>query len=235
MKHEHRILPGHMGGEYAENNVVLVEVTKCNRQTANHVMWHYANWRLWHKEEDKIAWKGLAGFYGKEEIIHERSRLGGRISGAAMRDSGRLAEIGRESGKRAMSEGGWLYERRVEYGKLGYSSGIGKPENRMSPQEQSELAKKLYAEGKGLASLSPEEKTEAGRRGGAIGGSRNKENKTGVCGIPPEEHSKRMSETNKQKWACPVCGYTNIARHVNKHMLEEHNLTKDTKIKVAIG
>ena len=75
MKHKHRILPGHMGGEYTEGNVISVEVTACNQSTANHVMWHYANWALWGKTEDFLAWKGLSGFYGKEEIIQEINRM----------------------------------------------------------------------------------------------------------------------------------------------------------------
>ncbi len=78
MKHKHRILPGHMGGEYTDGNVIEVEVTNCSGFTANHVMWHYANWSLWGKEEDFLAWKGLAGFYGKEEIIREIYRVNGK-------------------------------------------------------------------------------------------------------------------------------------------------------------
>jgi len=81
MKHNHRITPGHMGGKYVEGNVISVEVTACNKQTANHVMWHYANWGLWGKHEDKIAWKGLAGFWDKEEIIRESLRAGGSVVG----------------------------------------------------------------------------------------------------------------------------------------------------------
>jgi hypothetical protein len=78
MKHKHRILPGHMGGEYVEGNVISVEVTNCNQSTANHVMWHYANWNLWGREEDFLAWRGLAGFYSKEEIIEEIHRVNGK-------------------------------------------------------------------------------------------------------------------------------------------------------------
>jgi hypothetical protein len=70
-----------MGGEYVEGNVIKVEVTSCDKQVANHAMWHYANWRLWGKEEDRLAWLGLAGHYNKEEVIKERIRIGGRNSG----------------------------------------------------------------------------------------------------------------------------------------------------------
>jgi hypothetical protein len=75
MKHEHRIVPGHRGGEYVEGNVIEVEVVECNQQTASHAMWHYAEWKLHGKKEDFYAWKGLAGYLGKEEIIEELQNL----------------------------------------------------------------------------------------------------------------------------------------------------------------
>jgi hypothetical protein len=81
MKHNHRINPGHNGGEYTEGNVISVEVIQCDTNTASHAMWHYANWRLWGKHEDKVAWKALSGFWGQEEIIQETLRAGGMYAG----------------------------------------------------------------------------------------------------------------------------------------------------------
>lgn len=81
MKHKHRINPGHNGGDYTEGNVISVEVVKCNGNTSSHAMWHYANWRLWGKLEDKIAWKALSGFWGQEKIIQETLRAGGMYAG----------------------------------------------------------------------------------------------------------------------------------------------------------
>lgn len=232
MKHDHRILPGHRGGEYTEGNVISVEVTNCDRHTANHVMWHYANWCLWGKEEDLLAYKGLSGYCGKEDIIKQKVILGGRISGEKLKESGFIQELGRVYGKMAMSPGGWLYENRVEYSQKGYEKGIGKAENRLTSEQLSELAKKTWREGKGIAALSPEQRKEAGLKGGMASGLLYKERKTGVCGIPPEEHSKRMSETNRQKWCCPECGFTGCARKVNEHMLSTHGLGKNSKVKV---
>jgi hypothetical protein len=232
MRHKHRILPGHIGGEYVEGNVIEVEVTACDQNTANHVMWHFANWTMWKRPEDLMAWRGLSGYFEKEEVIQERCRLGGLISGALMRDSGMLAEIGRKWGKVAMSPGGWLFENRAEYCRLGYASGIGKPENRLSSEELSKLAKKTYESGRGLASIPKEERVEISRRAGSASNKVNKKNKTGIYAIPPEEHSARMSNTNKQKWGCPKCEYTGIARCVNLHMKESHNLVKSSKIKL---
>ena len=43
-----------------------------------HVMWHYANWKLWGKTEDLCAWRGLSGRIGKEEIIETMQSEGRR-------------------------------------------------------------------------------------------------------------------------------------------------------------
>jgi hypothetical protein len=120
-----------MGGEYVEGNVISVEVTSCDGQTANHVMWHYANWRLHGKKEDEVAWRTLAGYLDKEEAtiqilqetgrksgalaratgqIHtirtqESTRKGGKIQGCANRDSGHIQRIGREQGKKNVESG----------------------------------------------------------------------------------------------------------------------------------
>lgn len=234
MKHNHRILPGHMGGEYTEGNVIPVEVTQCNKNTANHVMWHYANWCLWGEIEDRLAWKGLAGFLNKEEIIEEINYLNGKRSGDKNKKSGHISRLGKEYGKLAMSPGGWLYENRVEYARKGglssYPLGLGL----ISKEERLKIARKTYEEGKGLAAMTPQEKSEASAKGGLAGGKTNKDRKTGVCGIPPEEHSKRMSETNRQKWECPKCGMIGNARQINAHMAAEHNLPKEAKTKFLL-
>jgi hypothetical protein len=65
-----------MGGEYTKENTVEVDVVACNQTTANHAMWHYANWSLWGRIEDKMAWLGLAGYAGKEEVIKEMHKEG---------------------------------------------------------------------------------------------------------------------------------------------------------------
>ena len=62
-----------------------------------------------------------------------------------------------------------------------------------------------------------------------------KERKTGVCAIPPEEHSRRMSETNRQKWQCPECGLIGNSKQINAHMAAEHNLDKKAKIKCNLN
>ncbi len=74
LTHKHRILPRHMGGTYALENVVVLTV-------ADHAEAHRLLWVFSGKREDYLAWRGLSGAIGKEEIIHERTRLGGRMVG----------------------------------------------------------------------------------------------------------------------------------------------------------
>lgn len=72
--HNHRILPGHMGGDYSEGNVI-------NIHSVRHSMWHYANWQLWGKKEDFIAWRGLTGIVTHEQAVFEACSLGGKKGG----------------------------------------------------------------------------------------------------------------------------------------------------------
>ncbi len=65
-----------MGGSDESSNLVEVSVVQ-------HAMWHFANWQLWGNKEDYLAWKGLTGFQGKEEIIEQ------------------LIETGRQKGRQA--------------------------------------------------------------------------------------------------------------------------------------
>lgn len=52
----------------------------------------------------------------------------------------------------------------------------------------------------GIFGLSPEEKSEAGKKGGKVSGNKHKENKTGVCGLSLEELSEaRKKGGNKNK------------------------------------
>ena len=208
-----------MGGEYVEGNVISVEVTNCDKQTANHVMWHYANWVLWGKPEDLVAYRGLAGYYSKEEIIEQKQKIGSKRGAEINVQSGHIKKLGETYGPMAMAPGGHLYENRVEYGKRGGAAAMemGVGIHAISPDEKSLIAKKFYAEGKGLAVITEEERKINALKGGIS---------------LHEKYPNIISDRNKQKWKCPLCGYTNIARHVNKHMAEEHNLPKETKLKL---
>ena len=98
--------------------------------------------------------------------------------------------------------------------------------------DHSAKARRIYAEGKGLAAMTPEERHAAAVAGGSVGGKTNARNGTGVCGIPPEEHSKRMSSTNQQRWCCNHCPFESNARGVNRHLNDAHGVDKTHKHKV---
>lgn len=83
MKHKHHLIPRYLGGSDEPQN--LVEVTP-----TQHAMFHYCNWCLWGNEQDKIAWKALAGYSTKEEIIHQVISLAGKKGGKVAKESGQL-------------------------------------------------------------------------------------------------------------------------------------------------
>lgn len=86
MKHNHHLLPKHLGGNDDLSNIVVgVSVTR-------HAMFHYANWQLWKSEGDLIAYRALAGTIGKEEIIEMILSFAGRKGGQSAKESGQLRE-----------------------------------------------------------------------------------------------------------------------------------------------
>ena len=83
MKHKHHLIPKYLDGSDEPQNLVEVSPTQ-------HAMFHYSNWRLWENEQDKIAWKALAGYSTKEEIIHQVISLAGKKGGMVAKESGQL-------------------------------------------------------------------------------------------------------------------------------------------------
>jgi len=71
MKHIHHIIPKHMGGTDDPNNLVKLSIEE-------HAEAHKKLYEQYGKKEDFIAWKGLSASINKEEILFEKSRLGGR-------------------------------------------------------------------------------------------------------------------------------------------------------------
>ena len=68
MKHKHHIIPKHMGGTDDTSN--LVELTVEEHAEAHRTLFEqHGQW------EDYIAWQGLSGRIGKEEIIRNVSRF----------------------------------------------------------------------------------------------------------------------------------------------------------------
>ena len=79
MKHKHHIIPRHAGGTDDPSN--LVELSIEEHAEAHRVL--YEKYDRW---QDKLAWRGLSGQIGKEEIIsaiyaNRKNRLGTKHTG----------------------------------------------------------------------------------------------------------------------------------------------------------
>lgn len=62
MLHKHHIIPRHMGGSDDPDN--LVELT-----VAEHAEAHLLLWQKHGHEHDRLAWLGLSGLIGKDELV----------------------------------------------------------------------------------------------------------------------------------------------------------------------
>jgi hypothetical protein len=69
--HSHHIIPKHIGG--LDNPDNLIELT-----IEEHAIAHKLLWLEYNKLEDYIAWKGLSGLVGKEELLLEVNKLKAR-------------------------------------------------------------------------------------------------------------------------------------------------------------
>lgn len=65
MKHKHHIIPKHMGGTDDPSNLVEVSIEE-------HIELHKQLWEQLGNWQDYLAWQGLSGRIGKEEIIREK-------------------------------------------------------------------------------------------------------------------------------------------------------------------
>jgi hypothetical protein len=186
-----------MGGDYTEGNTIVVDVVQCNGNTASHAMWHYANWCLWGREGDRLAWRGLSGFLGKEELIE-----------GIMEDARKKAIVSlRETAKRQIEEGTFA---------------LLKPENRLKALEATLKTQKLLAE-QGIHPLqNPEMRAKRAR----IDSERGKElfregnsplQKPEVIEKRKEQSSRFISSLNSTPIECHHCGkiggYVNMRRY----------------------
>ena len=71
MKHKHHIIPKHMGGTDDPSNLIELSVEE-------HTEAHRVLWEQHGRKEDELAWKGLAGIIGKEELLHELFVMAGK-------------------------------------------------------------------------------------------------------------------------------------------------------------
>ena len=68
MKHTHHIIPRHAGGSDDPSNLVELTITE-------HAEAHKKLYEEYGKDEDRLAWLGLAGMIDKEEIIRQQCSL----------------------------------------------------------------------------------------------------------------------------------------------------------------
>ena len=87
MKHIHHIVPKHMGGTDDPSNLIELSIEE-------HAEAHKKLYEEYGREEDKIAWLGLSGQIGKEEII---KRV---LSEAGKKSSTLNKEIQKENGRK---------------------------------------------------------------------------------------------------------------------------------------
>jgi|DEB0MinimDraft_3_1074331.scaffolds.fasta_scaffold20521_4 hypothetical protein len=72
--HTHHIIPKHAGGTDDPSNLVQLTVEE-HAEAHRRLYEEYGRW------QDKLAWQGLAGMVGREEIIKEIQRENGRKVG----------------------------------------------------------------------------------------------------------------------------------------------------------
>ena len=113
--HNHHIIPKYEGGLDDSNNIVRLSVTQ-------HAMWHFAEWQRKGNWEDKLAWQGLAGIVGQEELVAELMKLSKRFSGKRHTKESKVKNG--ESHRRKFEEDPdyreWKINHAIEMGKGGH-------------------------------------------------------------------------------------------------------------------
>ena len=109
MKHKHHIIPKHMGG--TDNPENLISLTP-----KEHAKAHQDLYEKYGKIEDYLAWKGLEGFIGKEEIVRIlMSENGKKVGNRMLKEKKGIFESGikeREEYKEWISMGGKIQGRK---------------------------------------------------------------------------------------------------------------------------
>ena len=92
--HKHHIIPRHAGGTDDESNLVYLTVEE-------HAETHRLLYEQYNRQEDYLAWKGLTGLIGKDEMIKAKCSLNSSRPGELNTFYGKKHT---EESKRKMSE-----------------------------------------------------------------------------------------------------------------------------------
>ena len=98
MKHTHHIIPRHAGGSDDPSNLIELTITE-------HAEAHKKLYEEYGREEDRLAWLGLAGMIDKEEIIRQQCSLASKKANTG-RKRPDLAEYNKGEGRKHTG-GGW--------------------------------------------------------------------------------------------------------------------------------
>jgi hypothetical protein len=171
VKHKHHIVPQYEGGSNDPFNLVELTVTQ-------HAMWHFAEWQRKGREEDRLAWKGLAGHTDATyELLRwanlrqpwEAKVLGGQKGGE------RNKELYYDSGKGLFSKDS--KRKAIQSAK---ENGRGRFDSKLQSDLGKKAAEKNRENGTG-AFFDKTLQSEAGKSGSKV--------------------------TNSQKWRCTVTGH----------------------------
>lgn len=140
--HKHHIIPKHMGGSDEESN--LVELT-----IEEHAEAHKKLYEEYGKMEDKLAWHGLLGLIGKDDILLEIAKSNGKKISKAKRGKTLVWNKGIKTG--ALSESHKLKISKSSVGKKKPTSGARKGQTKSQAHKNSlalaSRGKKRYNDG----------------------------------------------------------------------------------------
>jgi hypothetical protein len=206
-----------MGGGYTPENTINVEVSQCNKNTATHPMWHFANWQLWGKEEDRLAWRGLTGYLGKGELIRESCSLSGKKTGPLTSPKNFGENRNHPNVQKARSENG---NRTV--------SVMNSHPNTLENQKRQGEAN--------AAAMNDHENTRKSKsaNGRATGPANGKSNAPAMNSHPNTLESQKANakNTNSQRWQCLVTGHISSPGNLSRYQM---NRGIDTSLRVKLS
>lgn len=118
--HTHHIIPRHAGGTDEPSNLINLTIEE-------HAEAHRLLYEQYNRQEDYLAWKGLAGLIGKDEMLHAKCSL----------NSSRPGELNTFYGKKHTEE----TKRIISEKRKGHSDNKGIPKSAEHKKKISERRK----------------------------------------------------------------------------------------------